>query len=41
MGSLLTPPGHSAHALALITAKFGDLKVQVQPPDADLEVGLS
>jgi hypothetical protein len=38
MGSLLTPPGHPAHALALITARFGDLTIAVAPPDADLTV---
>ena len=38
MGSLQTPPGHPAHSLALITAKFGDLKIAVAPPDADLKV---
>ena len=38
MGSLQTPPGHSSQALALITAKFGDLKIAVAPPDADLKV---
>jgi hypothetical protein len=38
MGSLQTPPGHPGHSLALITAKFGDLKIAVAAPDADLKV---
>jgi hypothetical protein len=39
MGSLLTPPGHPAYALALITSKFGGLQIAVAPPDADVQVG--
>lgn len=38
MGSLLTPPGHPAHVLALITAKFGDLKIAVEAPDPKIDV---
>lgn len=38
MGSLLTPPGHPAHVLALITAKFGDLNIAVEAPDPQIDV---
>lgn len=36
--SLQAPPGHPAQQLAAIAAQFGNLKLTIQPPDADLKV---
>lgn len=41
MGSrLVSPPGHPAQDVALITAKFADVKIAIDPPDSDLKVWL-
>ena len=37
MARLVAPPGHPAQPLALITASFGDMKLSVDAPDADLK----
>ncbi len=39
MASITTPPGHPAQNIALICARLKDLKLAVQAPDSDLQVG--
>lgn len=38
MATVHSAPGQSGSLVALITAKFGDLKLAVAPLDADIKV---